>query len=82
MFDAPTKLFSAKEIPLIHQVIPMIEKLEMMLKKVRDDTDKPPILRVAAIASLEVVGKYYARTDDTEVYRIAMSELVCFCRAR
>lgn len=50
----------------------MIEKMEAMLVKVRDRTSLPSIIRVAAIAALEVVGKYYALSDDTEVYRIAM----------
>ncbi|KAJ7203177.1 hypothetical protein B0H12DRAFT_1243849 [Mycena haematopus] len=30
------------------------------------------VIRIAAIAALIVVGKYYALTDDTEVYRIAI----------
>lgn len=32
----------------------------------------PPVIRIAARAALLVVGKYYALSDDCEVYRIAI----------
>ena len=38
-------------------------------------SDPPDILRVAAQAVLISIGKYYALTDDCEVYHIAISEL-------
>ncbi|EJD41569.1 hypothetical protein AURDEDRAFT_127071 [Auricularia subglabra TFB-10046 SS5] len=72
MFKGPTKVFSATAVPLVHEVVPLIEKLEGKLVLVRDDEKQPPIMRVAAIVALEVVGKYYALSDDTEVYRISM----------
>lgn len=50
----------------------MLENLEFRFTSVRDAADLPPIIRIAAQAALEVIGKYYARTDDNEVYRISM----------
>ncbi|GBE85873.1 hypothetical protein SCP_0803950 [Sparassis crispa] len=52
----------------------MLERLEHQLTAVRDDAEMelPAVIRIAAQASLLVVGKYYALTDDTDVYRIAI----------
>lgn len=58
----------------MHEVIPILELLETDLTKVRDSSDLPDIIRVAAIAALLVVGKYYALTDESEVYHIAISK--------
>lgn len=52
----------------------MLEELEFSLSKIRDDATLPNVIRIAAIAALIVVGKYYALTDDCEVYRIAISK--------
>jgi hypothetical protein len=70
-----TQLFSRAEVPLIHDVIPMLEQLEHRLVNVRD-SDLPSSIRLAAIAALLVVSKYYALTDDTEVYRIAIGTII------
>ncbi|KAK7047943.1 hypothetical protein VNI00_006271 [Paramarasmius palmivorus] len=72
LFDDLTHLFSEKEVPLVHQVVPMMEELEHSLERVRDAEYMPKVIRIAAIASLLVLGKYYALTDDTDVYRIAI----------
>ena len=58
----------------------MIEDLEHAMLNVRDEKKKkmPAIVRLAAHASLISIGKYYALTDDCEVYRSAISELVTF----
>lgn len=58
----------------MYEVIPMLEALEDELTNMRDDADLPTVIRIAAIAALLVIGKYYALSDDTEVYRIAISE--------
>lgn len=74
IFDAPTKAFSRAEVPLVCDVIPMLEDLELQLQTVRNDPEQESIIRVAAHASLEVVAKYYERTDDTLIYRMAMGK--------
>ncbi|KAG1719767.1 uncharacterized protein EDB91DRAFT_1231303 [Suillus paluster] len=72
IFDDLTNRFSQAEVPLVHEVIPMLERLEHMMVKVSRDTELSAIVRVAALAALQVIGKYYALTDDNEVYRIAI----------
>ncbi|GBE89936.1 Putative AC transposase OS=Zea mays PE=2 SV=2 [Sparassis crispa] len=75
IFQDLTDLFSQAEVPLIHETVPMLEQLEHQLTAVRDDVDMelPSVICIAAQASLLVVGKYYALTDDTDVYRIAIA---------
>lgn len=62
-------------MPLVHEVIPILEAMEHDLTKVRDSPELPRVIRIAAIAALLVVSKYYALTDDNEVYRIAIGIL-------
>jgi hypothetical protein len=56
----------------VHEVIPMLEAMEHDLQKVRDAIEVPTVIRIAAIAGLLVVSKYYALTDDNDVYHIAI----------
>lgn len=52
----------------------MLEHLEHALDHIYNAKDEPPVIRIAAQAALQVVGKYYALTDDNEVCSIAISE--------
>lgn len=74
IFQDITNLFSQAEVPLVYEVIPLLEAMEHDLVKVRDAAELPDIIRVAAIAGLLVISKYYALTDDCEVYRIAIGK--------
>ena len=62
----------------MHEVIPMLESMENDLTRVRDSVELPTVIRIAAIAALLIVSKYYALTDDNEVYRIAIGMLNIF----
>jgi len=53
----------------------MLEAMEHQLVEVRDAVDLPNVIRIAAQAALLVIAKYYALTDDNEVYRIAFSDV-------
>jgi hypothetical protein len=44
-------------------VIPLLG-VEKWLPEVRDDDENPGIVRVAAHATLAIVGKYYANSED------------------
>nr|GAT45667.1 predicted protein [Mycena chlorophos] len=72
IFESLTKLFSQAEVPLIHQVLPLMEALEHDLVRVRADEDLQPVIRIAAHASLIILGKYYALTDDCPAYSHAI----------
>jgi hypothetical protein len=66
--------FSQAEVPLAYEVIPMFEGLERELQNLQNDCEVPDMIHIAAQAALIMVGKYYALTDDCEVYRISISE--------
>jgi hypothetical protein len=68
-----TKRFSLAEVPLVHEVIPMLELLEHKMVKVSRDLELSTIVQIAALVALQVIGKYYALTNNNEVYRIAIS---------
>ena len=68
IYKQVSDLFSAAEVPLIYEVIPMLEDMEHELEAVRNDATLPGVIRVAAHAVLLMIGKYYALTDDCEVY--------------
>jgi hypothetical protein len=57
---------------MVYEVIPMLERLEHSMAKVRDAEKLPNVIHIAAEAALIMIGKYYALTDDNEVYRIAI----------
>ncbi|KAI6009210.1 hypothetical protein EDC04DRAFT_2499307, partial [Pisolithus marmoratus] len=73
LFEALTLRFSRADMPLVYEVIPMLEHLEHMMTRVHDAPRELPVVRIAAKAALLMIGKYYALTDDSEVYRIAIA---------
>ena len=48
------------------------------LDTARDNLKLKPIIRCAAARGLQILNKYYSRTDDSKVYRIAMSKSHCY----
>ncbi|KAG2047110.1 hypothetical protein BDR06DRAFT_898032, partial [Suillus hirtellus] len=72
IFNKVTNLFSKANVPLIYEVIPMLKHLEHALDQIYNAKDEPPVIWIAAQAALQVVGKYYALTDDNEVCHIAI----------
>jgi hypothetical protein len=65
---------SQSGVCLVHEVIPFIDGLTRAMDDVRDDETKHPAVRVAAANGLDVLNKYYSKTDDSHIYRIAMSK--------
>ena len=72
VFDTIKHQFSQAEVPLVYEVIPMLERLEHSIVKVRDAYSEPAVIHIAAEAAHTMIGKYYALTDDNEVYQIAI----------
>lgn len=68
-----TKEVSKSKVPLIHDVIPFIDGLTAMLDEVIDDVLISLTVRHAALRGVLLLNKYYAKTDDSIIYRIAMS---------
>lgn len=69
---------SRKNIPLLHEVIPYIDILNNLLEKAMVDRTLHVTVRSAAAQGFRVLNKYYAKSDDSIMYRIAMSALFLF----
>jgi hypothetical protein len=73
VFLYTTKKISESNMPLLHEVIPYFDVLSGVLDEFIDDEDLPRIARHAALRGMLMLNKYYALTDDSIVYRLAMS---------
>ena len=68
-----TLRISQSKRPLIHQVIPYIDLLTAHLEQAIADYTLMKPVRSSAARGLRMLNKYYSRTDDSIMYRIAMS---------
>jgi hypothetical protein len=59
-------------VPLISSVIPRIDDLVRVIDDFKDKSDNHPAVRSAAIRGLTILNKYYQKSDESFVYRIAM----------
>ena len=74
MFADGTNHILQLETVLIHQVIPIIDILTDKLQAVVRNTRMHMSIWHGAQNAIAVLDKYYARTDDSVMYRAAMSE--------
>ena len=63
--------------PLVHAVIPLIDNLTAMLQTAAKNRNLDVTVRAGALAGIKVLNKYYAKTDNTVIYRLAMSAFLC-----
>lgn len=70
-----TKRVSQSDTPLLHEVIPYIDKLTTLLENTIADKSVLAVVRVAAARGLSVMNKYYSCTDESIMYRCAMRML-------
>lgn len=64
---------------MVHQIIPLIDSITAVFDRFIDNQDAHPAVRHAAFRGLLVLNKYYQKTDDAVVYRIAMRKcLDCY----
>jgi len=75
VFKNVTLKLSQANVPLLHQVIPIIDYIRNELDKVINDESKLLIVRKAAQNAALVLDRYYARTDESVMYRVA----ICKC---
>jgi len=73
VFLFATNQISTNKIPLIHQVIPIFDVITTALEDNIENDTLPLIVRHAALRGYYMLNKYYSLTDDSIVYRIAMS---------
>lgn len=73
LFLQATLRLSTKKIPLLHEVIPIIDLLTDCLEDVSSDMKYLPSVRAGAAKGLAVLNKYYSKTDESVMYCCAMS---------
>ncbi|THH16802.1 hypothetical protein EUX98_g9241 [Antrodiella citrinella] len=71
-FLAATLRLSQSKIPLLHETIPVIDKLTTHLENVIADQSLSKPVCFAAARGLKILNKYYSLTDDSIMYRLAM----------
>lgn len=67
---------SQSKTPLLYQVIPVIDALTRMLETVSDNEKLFRAVRAAATKGIGVLNKYYEKTDESIMYRCAMSKFI------
>src|SRR6266481_5216555 len=77
IFEKVTKHILQLATVLVHQVIQIIDRLTTELALAVADKDVHMSIRHGAQNPTRVVNKYYALSDDSVMYQVAMSE-PCF----
>ncbi|KAI0058384.1 hypothetical protein BV25DRAFT_1810894, partial [Artomyces pyxidatus] len=72
IFLEGTLRMSRKKVPLLHEVIPIMDICTAALDDAYDNVDLHPAVRVGAKRGREILNKYYSKTDDSIMYRGAM----------
>lgn len=67
-----------KTHPLLHEFIPALDLATIHLEKVVHSTSLFAVTRIAAARGLVVIDKYYSKTDESIMYRLAMSMYLLF----
>ncbi|TFY54825.1 hypothetical protein EVG20_g9550 [Dentipellis fragilis] len=69
--EATVRISNAK-ISLLHEVIPVIDLLTSFLDDATSDNSLLPVVQSAAARGMAVFNKYYAKTNDSIMYRLSM----------
>ena len=72
-YDHIDYCISTNKIPPIHQVILIFDVITTALEDNIENETLPLIVLHAALRGYYMLNKYYSLTDDSVVYRIAMS---------
>jgi hypothetical protein len=73
MFLFVTKEVSKNTTPRIHEVIPFIDRLTDAMDDYASNLTLPNSICIAAKRGSIMMNKYYAKTDESIMFRIAMS---------
>jgi hypothetical protein len=73
ILERATVKMSSASYPTLHQVIPLMDLLNKQFEKLLDDTTLPAVIHHAIARALAVLDKYYFKTDDSIMWKIAMS---------
>jgi len=67
---------SQSKMPLLYQVIPLIDTLIWMLETAGDNKVFFPAVHATAAKGIAILNKYYAKTDESIMYCCAMSRFI------
>lgn len=71
-----TQKISTSGHALVHEVIPYFDLLTEHVERFKHNTQLSDAVRAGAQRGRAILDKYYSLTDDSIVYRIAMSEWI------
>ena len=74
LFDDATLYFSDEENPNIPLVIPAMDHIDSELSASALNESYSPAIRAAASLGKKTLNRYYDKSDETEIYRIAMGK--------
>ncbi len=57
----------------VASVIPAIDKIDMILASKAEAHNYTPAVKAALKLGQQTLNRYYSKTDNSEIYRIAMS---------
>jgi hypothetical protein len=77
IFKTVTLEFST-DTPCLANVIPAMDRMHDSLLAACNNENYSPAIRAALKIGMNLLNKYYSITDNSEVYRIAMSTLIFF----
>lgn len=69
-------LYFSRATPSLTTVIPAMDHIDEVLTNASIDQKYEPAIRAAASLAKKTLNRYYHLSDDSEVYRIAMSKLI------
>lgn len=81
IFNDATLLFS-KQTSNLATVIPAIDTIDGVLTDATIDFNYSPAIQATAALGLKTLNRYYAKTDQSNVYRLAMSSDLLFIPAK
>jgi hypothetical protein len=59
---------------MVHEVIPLIDNLTTFVELCAENDSLHCVVRATAARGVSILDKYYSKTDDSIMYRLAMSE--------
>jgi hypothetical protein len=69
-----TKFFEQHNRPLLHEVLPMFDKLDDAFTELIKDTSIHDVVRYLVSCGFSLLDKYYGKTDEGALYRAALRE--------
>jgi hypothetical protein len=69
-----TLVFSEADVPTVGYVIPFMDQLDQQLATFKGSTRLPAAIRAAASFGKDTLNRYYEATDESIIYRMAISK--------